>query len=271
MPELPEVETTRRGIEPHLVGRTITRLVVRNFRLRWPVDRALERELPGQTIRSVGRRGKYLLLEADSGSLILHLGMSGSLRILPADTPPKKHEHLDLVLSNAMSLRLRDPRRFGVFMWTKDPPLHHPLLKNLGPEPWDARFDGSYLHQRARGRSQSVKGFLMDSRTVAGVGNIYANEALFKAGIHPASVASRISKERYERLAQAVREVLEQAIQEGGTTLRDFVDNNGQPGYFFQSLKVYRREGKPCTRCGKPIRTQRLSQRASYYCPGCQR
>jgi len=271
VPELPEVETTRRGIEPYLVGRTIAQLVLRESRLRWPVTPALRNELPGQTIRSVGRRGKYLLLETSGGHLIFHLGMSGSLRVMPLDALPQKHDHLDLVLSNATCLRLRDPRRFGALLWTQGPPLHHPLLRDLGPEPWDAGFNGEYLHQRARGRSQSVKSFLMDSRTVVGVGNIYANEALFEAGVYPARAAGRISKERYERLAQAIREVLDRAIRAGGTTLRDFVDSNGQPGYFAQSLKVYQREGAPCVRCGKPIVQRRLGQRASYFCSRCQR
>jgi formamidopyrimidine-DNA glycosylase len=271
MPELPEVETTRLGIEPHLVGRTIVQLVVREPRLRWPVDPLLQNELTGKTIHAVGRRGKYLLLETGEGCIILHLGMSGSLRILPGNTPPQRHDHLDLVFSHGYCLRLRDPRRFGAFLWTQASPFQHPLLRELGPEPWDAGFHGEYLCQRARGRSQCVKSFLMDSRTVVGVGNIYASEALFEAGIHPSRAAGRVSVKRYEQLAGTVREVLDQAIQAGGTTLRDFVDSSGRPGYFAQSLKVYQRAGAPCVRCGAPIEQRRLGQRASYFCPRCQR
>jgi formamidopyrimidine-DNA glycosylase len=271
MPELPEVETTRRGITPYLMGHTITRIVIREPRLRWPLDPGLQTELPGQTVHGITRRGKYLLIGTERGHIILHLGMSGSLRILPTDTPAQRHDHVDLVFTNDTCLRLRDPRRFGALLWTRSPPSEHPLLATLGPEPWDACFDGYYLHQRARERVQAIKSFLMDSRTVGGIGNIYANEALFVAGIHPAREAGGISVSRYACLAEAIREVLEESIQQGGTTLRDFVDSAGQPGYFGQSLRVYRRPGAPCVRCGTLLKHQRLDQRATYYCPHCQR
>ncbi len=271
MPELPEVETTRRGILPHLIGRTIASVVVREGRLRWPVSRELQRSLPGQSIHTITRRGKYLVLSAERGHLICHLGMSGSLRVLPSTAPAGRHDHIDLVLENASCLRLRDPRRFGALLWSPGPPLSHPLLAGLGPEPWEDGFSGAYLHARARGRRQSVKAYIMDSRTVVGLGNIYANEALFEAGIHPARRAGRIAPGRYERLAQAIRLVLERAIEAGGTTLRDFVASDGRPGYFARSLKVYGRAGQACTRCGALLRERRIGQRSAYYCLVCQR
>ncbi len=271
MPELPEVETTRRGIAPRLLGHTIAEVVIRESRLRWPIPPELPRELPGQTVQAVRRRGKYLLVETGRGTLILHLGMSGSLRILPAATPPQKHDHVDLILTNQTCLRLRDPRRFGALLWTEEPPSEHPLLATLGPEPWDPDFNGAYLHRRAQGRVQAVKSFIMDSRTVVGVGNIYANEALFVSGVHPVREAGRISLERYERLTQAIREVLGEAIRQGGTTLRDFVDSHGRPGYFAQELKVYNRPCAPCIRCGTLLKHRQLGSRATYYCPRCQR
>jgi formamidopyrimidine-DNA glycosylase len=271
VPELPEVETTRRGISPHLLGRTITAVVVREPRLRWPVPAALVAELPGQRIDAVRRRGKYLFLEAQTGWAILHLGMSGSLRLASVATAPGPHEHVDLVIGQGHCLRLRDPRRFGVLLWTRDPPERHPLLAALGPEPWDTGFTGAYLYGRSRGRRVSVKHFIMDGHTVAGVGNIYANEALYAAGIRPARPAGRISQSRYERLVRAIREVLEDAIREGGTTLRDFTDTTGTPGYFAQRLRVYGRAGEPCGHCGTTVRQERLGQRSAYFCPRCQR
>ncbi len=271
MPELPEVETTRRGIEPHVKGRRVTGVVVRQRRLRWPVPRALERALPGQVIRAVERRAKYLLLVTDAGTAIVHLGMSGSLRLVPADSAPGPHDHVDLVLDDGNCLRLTDPRRFGALLWTRTDPTRHRLLRDLGPEPFDAAFDGAWLYRRSRGRRVAVKSFLMDSHTVAGVGNIYANEALFLAGIHPARPAGRISRQRYERLAKSVRDILQQAIARGGTTLRDFVGGDGRPGYFQQTLRVYGRAGEPCMQCGAPIRATRIGQRSTFYCPRCQR
>lgn len=271
MPELPEVETTRRGITPHLIDQTIARVVVREARLRWPVSCEVQHTLPGQSIQTISRRGKYLVFGVGSGHLIVHLGMSGSLRMLPSETPPGRHDHIDLVLANARCLRLRDPRRFAAFLWSPTPPLMHPLLAGLGPEPWDSGFNGAYLYTRARGRRQAIKSFIMDSRTVVGVGNIYANEALFEAGILPARTAGRIAYRRYERLARAIRGVLERAIEAGGTTLRDFVDSDGRPGYFAQRLQVYDRAGEACPRCGGMLRRQRIGQRSSYYCYPCQR
>jgi formamidopyrimidine-DNA glycosylase len=270
MPELPEVETTRRGIEPHTLGETIETLVVRQPQLRWPVPADLPGKLRGRLIRTVRRRGKYLLLATDTGTLILHLGMSGSLRITAPDAPIKKHDHLDLILGSGLCLRFHDPRRFGCLLWTEDAPELHPLLAGLGPEPLEAEFSGRHLHDKARGRNGPVKTFIMDSHVVVGVGNIYANESLFRAGISPARPAVRISLERYEKLAEAIRAVLEASIEQGGTTLRDFVNEAGNPGYFQQTLQVYDRAGEACRRCGSSIRLGRLGQRATYWCPHCQ-
>jgi formamidopyrimidine-DNA glycosylase len=271
MPELPEVETTRRGIAPHLVGRRVVGVAVRNPRLRWPVPPQLASELSGHQVVGVDRRGKYLLLRIGLGTLIAHLGMSGSLRILPARTPAGAHDHVDLVLDDGRALRLTDPRRFGCLLWTRGDPLRHPLLAALGPEPFDAAFSGDYLFRRTRGRRLAVKALLMDGRVVAGVGNIYANESLFFAGIHPGRPAGRIGLARYDKLSAAVRDVLQEAIRAGGTTLRDFVGGDGQPGYFGQQLRVYEREGEPCGGCGDSIRRRVIGQRASYFCPRCQR
>ncbi len=271
MPELPEVETTRRGIAPHLEGHAVTGVTVRQRRLRWPVPKGLGRSLTGQTLSTVSRRGKYLLLRFERGSVILHLGMSGSLRIVAADTPPGKHDHLDIAFDTGRSLRLTDPRRFGAVLYTRDDPARHPLLADLGPEPLAAGFDGPHLHARSRGRRLAVKAFIMDSKVVVGVGNIYASEALFLAGIHPRRPAGRISAARYDTLARTIREVLAAAIRAGGTTLRDFTDSDGRPGYFARQLHVYGREGEPCPACGTPIRLEVIGQRASYFCPKCQR
>jgi len=270
MPELPEVETTRRGIRPHLIGQTIRTAVVREPRLRWPVPADLPEALARLAIRAVERRGKYILIGTDCGTLIVHLGMSGSLRIIAPDSAPRKHDHLDLILANGICLRFHDPRRFGCVVWTEGDPFLHPLLAELGPEPLGEHFDAPYLHGKARGRSTAVKSFIMDSRIVVGVGNIYANEALFRAGIDPRRQAGRIALTRYEKLAVSIRAVLSEAIEQGGTTLRDFVNENGNPGYFQQTLRVYGRTGLPCRRCGEPVRTQRLGQRSTYWCPSCQ-
>ena len=270
MPELPEVETTRRGIAPLVEGRRVSRVVVRQPRLRWPVPEELPELLARRTLQRVERRAKYLLLRFGHGTLILHLGMSGSLRVVPPRTPPEKHDHFDLVLGGRC-LRLRDPRRFGAVLWTGEDPARHPLLANLGPEPLEAAFDGAHLHRRSRGRATAVKNFIMDGRIVVGVGNIYASEALFEAGIHPARPCGRISLERYRRLADAIRRTLAHAIEQGGTTLRDFRQADGRPGYFVQALKVYGREGAPCPRCGAPVRQRVIGQRSSFYCGRCQR
>ena len=271
MPELPEVETTRRGIAPVLEGRRVDALVVRQSRLRWPVPVArLRRELVGQRIEAVSRRAKYLLVRTGHGTALLHLGMSGSLRVLTASTPPGPHDHVDLVLDDGTCLRLRDPRRFGALLWTRRDPLHHPLLRELGPEPFATAFDGAYLHARAKGRRLAVKPFLMDGHVVVGVGNIYASESLHRAGIDPRRAAGRISRARYQRLADAVREVLDEALVAGGTTLRDYTGGHGEAGWFSIHLAVYGRDGEPCPRCGAPVRGLVLGQRSTFFCPACQ-
>jgi formamidopyrimidine-DNA glycosylase len=271
MPELPEVETARRGISPHLLGRRVRAVTVRDRRLRWPIPAALVKELPGQRIEDITRRGKYLLLHTSAGTVILHLGMSGSLRVLAADAPPQKHDHMDLELDSGRILRLRDPRRFGTVLWTRDNGLRHKLLRDLGPEPLDAAFDGDHLFEASRGRKVAVKTFLMNSHVVVGVGNIYASESLYLAGIHPERLAGRITRERYALLAKAVKKVLTAAIKSGGTTLRDFTRETGEPGYFYLRLRVYDREGQRCKRCGGTIVSKVTGQRSTYYCPSCQK
>lgn len=270
MPELPEVETTRRGIEV-LCGDQVIDVVVRQSKLRWPVPRGLRRTLSSRRLMAVDRRAKYLLLRFDTGCLIVHLGMSGSLRIVPIGTPAGPHDHLDVVFASGRCLRLRDPRRFGSVHWTLGPLERHRLLANLGLEPFAPEFSGAYLLLKARHRTTSIKQFIMDGRIVVGVGNIYANEALHAAGILPTRPAGKISLVRFNRLARAIRETLEQAIACGGTSLRDFVGGDGTPGYFRQELQVYQRTGGPCG-CGRGvIRSVRLGQRATYFCPACQR
>lgn len=271
MPELPEVETARRGIEPYLLGRRVQAVTVRQRQLRWPVPPALVRELPGQRIAEVARRGKYLLLRAETGTAILHLGMSGSLRVLPADTLPQKHDHVDLVMAGGQALRLRDPRRFGALLWTRGDPAKHPLLRGLGPEPLGEAFDGAYLFERSRGRRLAVKLFIMNSRIVAGVGNIYASESLYLAGIRPERAAHRVSRAEYAALAKGIKKVLTASIKAGGTTLRDFTREDGEPGYFLQRLRVYGREGQRCYRCGGTVVAKVTGQRSTYYCPDCQK
>jgi formamidopyrimidine-DNA glycosylase len=271
MPELPEVETARRGLEPWLLNQRIRSAVLRHRGMRWPVRADLPRLLAGHSIRSVGRRSKYLLIDCESGWLILHLGMSGSLRMVPAQQVPGKHDHFDLVLENGQALRLTDPRRFGAVLWEPGEPAHHKLLQGLGPEPFDAAFDAKWLHARSRGRSAPIKNLLMDSHIVCGVGNIYANESLFRAGIRPAAAAGRISLPRYALLVDAVRETLNAAIAAGGSTLRDFVQADGSPGYFQQQYFVYARRGEACRRCGTAIKGVRIGQRSAFYCPRCQR
>jgi formamidopyrimidine-DNA glycosylase len=270
LPELPEVETTLRGIAPHLVGQDILALVVREPRLRWPIPPDLPAKLAGQRVGAARRRGKYLLIETRAGTLISHLGMSGSLRLADPAHPPRKHDHFDLVLGSGLCLRFHDPRRFGCLLWTEADPMAHPLLAGLGPEPLEAGFDGDYLRRRASGRVLAVKPFLMDSRVVVGVGNIYANEALFMAGILPTRPAGAVAAEAYTRLVDAVKTVLAASIEQGGTTLRDFVNESGQPGYFQQTLRVYGRDGELCRQCGSAIHLERLGQRSTYWCPECQ-
>lgn len=270
MPELPEVETTRRGIAPYLEGQRVERVIVRERRLRWPIPEDLDVRLSGQRIVSVERRAKYLLLAAEAGTLISHLGMSGSLRLVESGTPASRHEHVDIELASGMSLRYTDPRRFGAMLWSLAP-LEHELLRNLGPEPLTDAFAGQRLFELSRGRSMAVKPFIMDNAVVVGVGNIYASEALFAAGIDPRKPAGSISKARYLRLAEEIKRILAIAIERGGTTLRDFVGGDGQPGYFQQELFVYGRGGEFCKVCGSTLREIRLGQRASVYCPRCQR
>lgn len=271
MPELPEVETTRRGLLPHLRGRRVRGVQVRDPRLRWPVPDDLGQTLTGATLADIERRAKYLLFHFDQGVLLAHLGMSGSMRLVSETTPLLTHDHILLSFGADLQLRFNDPRRFGSLHWLANSAADHFLLRTLGPEPLAPEFTGAWLHARARGRRAPVKSFIMDARTVVGVGNIYAAEALFRAGIHPARAAGRISAQRYTALADAIRAVLTEAIEMGGTTLRDFVASDGKPGYFRQSLAVYGREGEPCRVCGTPLRGSRLGQRATVHCPRCQR
>lgn len=270
MPELPEVETTRRGLAPHLLGRTVVGLDVRQPRLRWPLPDELRENLRGQRILDVERRAKYLLVHTEPGSALLHLGMSGSLRVLPASTPVGAHDHVDWRLDSGQVLRFTDPRRFGSQLWQPRGQTH-PLLAGLGPEPLSDDFDGDLLWARSRGRKAAVKLLLMDQAVVVGVGNIYASEALFAAGIHPRRAAGSVSRERYARLADEVKRILAYAIRRGGTTLRDFISPDGLPGYFEQELFAYGREGEPCRVCGTPIRAIVLGQRSTFFCPRCQR
>jgi len=270
MPELPEVETTRRGVEPHVAGRRVKRLVVRQPSLRWPVPPELPQLLAGRTLRGVQRRAKYLLFPTSTGSLLLHLGMSGSLRLVNPGEAPGRHDHFDIELSGGAILRYNDPRRFGCCLWVPAGETH-PLLANLGPEPLSSDFSSEYLYRKSRGRRGPVKPFLMDQKVVVGVGNIYATEALFAAGIRPDRAAGRVSQARYGRLAEEVKQVLTNAIGHGGTTLRDFVGGDGKPGYFARELAVYGREGQPCKRCGQMLKNSRLGQRSTVYCVVCQR
>lgn len=269
MPELPEVETTRRGIAPHLEGRTITRLQVRQRQLRWPVP-AAALALRDARVLAVRRRAKYLLIDTDQGQLLIHLGMSGSLRVLPTSHAFGKHDHVDLLLDSGQLVRFHDPRRFGAVLFSRRPD-QHPRLLELGPEPLSEAFSADWLMARARGRKQSVKTFIMDNHTVVGVGNIYAQESLFLAGIHPSRAAGRISAARWQALAGAIKQVLTAAIEAGGTTLRDFTRSDGQPGYFAQSLRVYGRAGEPCLQCGSTLKGLRHGQRSTVYCSKCQR
>ena len=275
MPELPEVETTRRGIAPYLIGRRVLGVTLRRSDLRWPIPAAISELLPGQRIDAVERRAKYLLLHTELGSALLHLGMSGMLRVLPPDAPVGKHDHVDITLERTATqadriLRFTDPRRFGCLLW-QAPGEIHPLLANLGPEPLTDAFDGDLLWHLSRSRTAAVKLFLMDNAVVVGVGNIYASEALFAAGIDPRRAAGSVSRVRYARLAAEVKRILAWAIERGGTTLRDFLNPDGAPGYFFRELNVYGRAGEPCHVCGTPIRQVMLGQRSTFWCPHCQR
>ena len=268
MPELPEVETTCRGISPHLCGQRIERIILRETRLRWPVSTEVA-GLAGRRVEAVSRRAKYLLMRLDRGNLIWHLGMSGSMRVLPGGSPAASHEHVEMQFANGLALKFRDPRRFGALLYCEQDPLQHRLLRALGPEPLADEFDTDYLHSRCRGRSAAIKTVLMNSHIVVGVGNIYASEALYLAGIRPTRAAGRISKARLAKLVDAVRNTLAAAIDQGGTTLQDFTQADGKPGYFRQALQVYANKGQ-CYACGSAIRHLVQGQRSSYYCPGCQ-
>lgn len=269
MPELPEVETTLRGITPYVQGKQITDVIVRQRQMRWPVPHNLNKLLKDQQILNVKRRAKYLLFETGAGHMILHLGMSGSLRIVANQINPLKHDHVDIVFSKIV-LRFHDPRRFGTILWTSSNPLEHKLLRVLGPEPLSNDFDGQHLHKLAKSRKVNVKNFIMNSHVVAGIGNIYASEALFLSGIHPQRAAGRISLARYEILAKNIKKVLNIAIDFGGTTLRDFVREDGNPGYFANQLNVYDKKGEPCPICKSPIKARMLGQRNSFFCKQCQ-
>ncbi len=270
LPELPEVETTCRGIAPHIEGRRVLDVRVREPRLRWPVTRGLKGALTGQQVDQAYRRAKYILLGTPTGHLIIHLGMSGSLRVLQHNTPVQAHDHVDIMFEDNVLLRFNDPRRFGCVLWTRRPPETHKLLANLGPEPLSPDFSGELLFKLSRKRKAAVKNFIMDGTVVVGVGNIYASEALFDAGVHPNRAAGRISRARYDRLAECIRAVLSRAIESGGSTLRDFLRADGSPGYFQLELHAYGRAGEPCKRCSKPISQSVIGQRSSFFCTRCQ-
>jgi len=270
MPELPEVEVCRLGISPHVIGQTVNRVIVRNARLRWPIPEEVN-NLVAEKVQAVDRRSKYLLLRFNSGTLLIHLGMSGTIRVISDKTPAAKHDHFELALSNQKLLRLNDPRRFGAVLWFADHIDEQGILAKLGPEPLSDDFSYGYLFAKAKNRKVPIKTFLMDNHVVVGVGNIYANEALFQAGILPTTPVNRISEARFDRLTDIIKQVLSHAIAQGGTTLKDFTQADGRPGYFAQSLYVYGRAGKPCLSCQTPLEEVRQSNRSSVYCPNCQK
>ena len=271
MPELPEVETSRRGIEPHLQGRTITRITIRQHKLRWPIPKNLPALAQGQKINAVCRRAKYIYLEMDKGNILIHLGMSGSLRICTNKITAEKHDHVDICINNHKILRFRDPRKFGCVLWTPADINEHKLIRSLGPEPLETTFDACYLHNKANKRSCSIKALIMNSQIVVGVGNIYASEALFRAGINPKRQAGKISFTRMQKLVDAIKSSLNEAIKAGGTTLRDFTDSDGKPGYFAQNLLVYGRNDEKCTQCNEPIKQFTQQARSTFNCARCQR
>jgi len=270
MPELPEVETARRGIEPHVAGRTLAGAVVRDPRLRWPVPPDLDAHLRGRRVVSLSRRGKYMLADLGDTHLLIHLGMSGSLSVVPADTAPRKHDHVDILLADGRALRLHDPRRFGAVLLVPGLPEHHPLLRDLGPEPLDPAWGGNALWRATRGRTAAIKTVIMDAHTVVGVGNIYASEALFRAGIRPGTAARRLTRPACARLVESIRETLHEALAAGGSSLRDYVQANGDLGCFQLEHRVYGRDGQPCVTCGTEIRMARMGQRSTFWCPNCQ-
>jgi len=271
MPELPEVETTLRGIEPYISNKKIKQINIYQPKLRWPIEKNLNSLLSGKKVLNLQRRGKYIIIEFSNGNLLLHLGMSGSLRILGNDTPLEKHDHFEIIINQKTILRLRDPRRFGAVIWTDEDWQEHKLIKNLGPEPLSNNFNADYLFKKSRNKRVAIKSFIMDGHIVVGVGNIYASESLFRAGIHPTRQTQRVSKARFEKLVIVIKEVLKKAISEGGTTLKDFTNAEGKPGYFTQQLNVYGKEKEPCPICSTPIKQKIIAQRATYYCSQCQR
>ncbi len=270
MPELPEVETTRKGILPYIDQQTVAEVIIRQAKLRWLVPEEIH-DMQGEAIQSVTRRGKYILLETSKGTALIHLGMSGSLRVLDVGAAVEKHDHVDIVFTNKKLIRLRDPRRFGAVLWTTKNPLKHKLIRSLGPEPLGDDFTIDYLFQSSRGRKVSIKQFIMNGHIVVGVGNIYACESLFKAGISPKALAGKVSKKRYAKLVEVIKEVLAAAIEQGGTTLKDFVQAEGNPGYFQQQLNVYGRAGEMCLVCESSIKQIKQGQRSTFYCSKCQR
>jgi formamidopyrimidine-DNA glycosylase len=271
MPELPEVETSRAGIRSHILHQGIKNVIVRQRQLRWPIPIDLKAKLINTHIQAVERRGKYLILKTEGGSLIIHLGMSGHLAIVSSETAPTKHAHVDILFNNNECLRYTDPRRFGSFLWTEADPLAHPLLRNLGPEPLSLEFNSDYLWQQTRSRKQAIKQVIMNSKIVVGVGNIYANEVLFAAKIHPKLPAQHLSKSQCTQLVKSIKTIIDKAIRLGGTTLKDFRNSQGKPGYFKQELKVYGRGQQACTRCQTLLCEIRLGQRTTVFCPSCQR
>lgn len=273
MPELPEVETTLRGIEPFTLGKTIRSVTVRVDKLRWPVQKNMTKILKGKEVLSLTRRAKYILMGFEHGTLLIHLGMTGSIRVCASGIPAQKHEHIDICFTGEICLRYTDPRKFGAFIWTKstDPLSEHQLLKDLGPEPLSPEYNTDYLVESCKGRKAAIKTHLMNQKTVVGVGNIYASEALFKAGIHPERVAGRVSRERLSKLVKTSKQTLRAAIKKGGTTLQDFTSPDGSQGYFSIKLKVYGKEGKPCPKCKNPIKAKVIGQRNSFYCTRCQK
>lgn len=270
MPELPEVETTCRGIAPHIEGKQVAKVIIRQQQLRWPISPEISTVLPSLTINTVTRRAKYLLINTDEGTLIIHLGMSGSLRVINADIAAEKHEHIDIIFNDNNCLRYKDPRRFGCLLWTSAPINEHKLIHHLGPEPLSKAFNIDDFYPKTRSKKAPIKSLIMDGQAVVGVGNIYANEALFQAGIHPKRAANNISKKRMEVLILAIKAILAKAIEQGGTTLKDFVNSEGKPGYFQQTLNVYGRAKQSCTTCNTGIKQTVIGQRSTFYCPRCQ-
>ncbi len=271
MPELPEVETVCRGIKPHTESQTVKDIIIRNKNMRWPIPASIKIGAINQVIRQVVRRAKYILLITDNGTIIIHLGMSGVLKVVDAKTPLLKHDHVDIMLGNSVRLRLNDPRRFGCVLWTQDSPYSHKLLKNLAPEPLGLKFNANYLYKKIQTRKAPIKNVIMDSKTVVGVGNIYASESLFLSRINPKLAANKLSKEQVKTLVANIKKILRASIKAGGTTLKDFTQADGKPGYFAQNLLVYGQKGKPCVLCQTPIEYVVIGQRATYFCPKCQK